>query len=95
MREDQIIIKPWVTEKTTILREQNNKYTFIVHKSANKVTISNAIKSLFNVKPIDVNVMNIKGKKKRVRYRYGYTASYKKAVITLDKSEKIGIFEGA
>lgn len=95
MRDDQIILKPWVTEKSTMLRETNNKYTFIVHNEANKITIKKAIKSLFDVVPTEVNIMNIKGKRKRVRYRYGYTSAYKKAVVTLNKGDKIGIFEGA
>jgi len=95
MRDDQIILKPWVTEKSTLLREADNKYTFIVHDEANKIMIKSAVKNLFNVDPKDVNIINNKGKKKRVRYRYGYTSSYKKAIVTLAEGEKIGIFEGA
>jgi len=95
MRDDQIILKPWVTEKSTLLREADNKYTFIVHDEANKIMIKSAVKNLFNVDPKEVNIIKIKGKKKRVRYRYGYTSSYKKAIVTLTEGEKIGIFEGA
>ena len=95
MRNDQIILKPLMTEKSTMLKDAYNKYSFIVHKDANKILIKNAIKNLFNVNPISVNVINIRGKKKRVRYKFGYTSSYKKAIITLKKGDKIGIFEGA
>ncbi|MCK4796182.1 MAG: 50S ribosomal protein L23 [Spirochaetes bacterium] len=95
MRDDEIILKPWVTEKSTSLREKYNKYTFIVYKNVNKITIGNCIQRIFEVKPIHVNIINVKGKKKRVRYKYGYTSSYKKAIVTLKKGEKIGIFEGA
>lgn len=95
MREDQIILKPHITEKSTGLREKENKYTFIVHKDANKIMVRKAIQKLFNFKPIEVKIMNIDGKRKRVRYKFGYTASYKKAIVTLKKGDKIGIFEGA
>lgn len=95
LREDQIIIKPWMTEKSTLLREKFNKYTFIVNKEANKITIANAIKKLFEVNPTDINIINVRGKKKRVRYKYGYRPSFKKAIVTLKKGDKIGIFEGA
>ncbi|MBN2546169.1 MAG: 50S ribosomal protein L23 [Spirochaetes bacterium] len=95
LRDDQIIIKPHITEKTTNLRESQNKYVFIVHKNANKIMIKNAIKKIFNIMPLDVNVINIKGKGKRVRYKYGFTSSFKKAVVTLKKGDKIAIFEGA
>lgn len=95
MRIDQLILRPVVTEKSTMLRNKYNKYTFIVHKNANKISVQDAIKNLFDVTPIKVNIINIRGKKKRVRYKLGYTSSYKKAVITLKQGEKIGIFEGA
>ena len=95
MRTDEVIIKPHVTEKTTMLREKENKYTFIVNKRANKITVENSIQKMFEVVPTQVNIINVKGKKKKVRYKYGYTSSYKKAIITLKKGDKIGIFEGA
>ena len=95
MKNDQIIIKPIMTEKSTMLKDNYNKYSFIVHKNANKILIKNAIKSLFDVNPLNVNIINVRGKKKRVRYKFGYTSSYKKAIVTLKKGDKIGIFEGA
>ena len=95
MRSDNVILKPVMTEKSTALREKDNKYTFIVHKDANKIIIKDAIQKLFEVTPLNVNIINTKGKRKRVRYKYGYTPGYKKAVVTLKKEDKIGIFEGA
>jgi large subunit ribosomal protein L23 len=95
MKHSDIILKPIVTEKSTMLRENYNKYTFIVHKDANKIEISNAIKKMFDVTPLGINVINVSGKKKRLRYRYGYTASYKKAIVALKKGDKIAVFEGA
>ena len=91
---DQVIIEPVLTEKTNVLREQN-KYVFKVDARANKIQVMEAIKDLFDVHPVKCNIINVKGKPKRVRYRKGYTASWKKAVITLPTSEKIALFEGA
>ncbi len=94
MISNEILIRPVLTEKATFLREKFNKYVFIVHKKADKISIKRAIKEIFNVEPIAVNIINKMGKKKRVRYKYGYTPSIKKAIVTLKKGDKIGIFEG-
>jgi large subunit ribosomal protein L23 len=91
---DNIIIEPVLTEKTNILREEN-QYVFRVDPRANKIQIMNAVRDLFEVHPIRCNVIKVKPKPKRVRYRLGKTASWKKAVITLPANEKIALFEGA
>ncbi len=95
MKHNEIILKPIVTEKSTLMREKHNKYSFVVHGDANKIMVADAVKKLFQVTPLAVNIVNVKGKKKRVRYKYGFTSSYKKAIIALKKGDKISIFEGA
>lgn len=90
---DQIILTPIVTEKSNGQREKN-KYTFKVHKHANKIEIMRAIKAMFNVTPVKCNIINIKPKPKRQRYVLGYTVSWKKAIVTLNKADKITVFEG-
>ncbi len=94
MDADQIIIEPLLTEKTNRLRE-SHMYAFRVDPRANKIQIRAAVRELFDVHPTDCHVINVKRKPKRVRYRKGYTASWKKAVVTLPANESIGIFEGA
>lgn len=94
MISEEIIVKPWLTEKSTKLREKLNKYTFIVNKKADKIQIAKAIKEMFSVTPEKINVINCHGKMKRVRYKYGFTSSFKKCIVTLKKGDKIGIFEG-
>jgi large subunit ribosomal protein L23 len=89
-----IIIEPLLTEKSNILREQN-KYFFKVDPRANKLQVMNAVQKLFNVHPVSCNIVNVKPKPKRVRYQKGYTASWKKAVVTLRENERIPLFEGA
>ncbi len=85
---NDIIIKPVVSEKSTLLQEED-KYTFYVHPKANKKMVSSAIKQLFDVTPVKVAMIRTPRKLKRVRYNYGYTASKKKAIITLEKGQKI------
>lgn len=99
MRADQIIIEPVLTEKTNIAREgQSKKYTFKVHKDANKFQIMEALNELFGVKAVKCNVMNMKGKPKYTRSRGGHiagtTGDWKKAVVTLEKGQVIQAIEG-
>ncbi|MCL2138079.1 MAG: 50S ribosomal protein L23 [Treponema sp.] len=90
---EDILIEPVLSEKANLLREQG-KYVFKVDPSANKLQIKEAVRRMFNVHPIACNVMVVGGKPKRLRYRKGYTSSWKKAIVRLSKDEKIGIFEG-
>lgn len=94
MRADQIIIAPIITEKSSAQREIG-KFSFIVDKRANKIQIEDAVKTLFSVTPVACNVVNVKGKPKRLRQAAGMTSSWKKAVITLKEGDTISIFEGA
>ncbi|MFP4362628.1 MAG: 50S ribosomal protein L23 [Spirochaetia bacterium] len=94
MRADQVIIEPVVTEKTNEMKE-TNKYVFKVDARASKTQVTDAIQKLFSVTPVNCNVMNVKRKPKRQRYQIGYTATWKKAVVTLAPGDTIDIFEGA
>ena len=94
MDPDKVLIEPLLTEKTNLMREQG-KYAFRVDPRANKIEIMKAVRELFSVHPVQCNVMNIKGKPKRVRYKAGRTSTWKKAVITLSPGEHLDIFEGA
>ena len=89
-----IVLKPVITERSTDLMEQN-KYTFIVAKGANKVEIKKAVEDIFGVKVKAVNTMNIKGKRRRLgRFPEGKRPDYKKAIVTLkDDSKPIEVFE--
>jgi large subunit ribosomal protein L23 len=80
-----------VTEKATILLEQN-KYVFEVVPKATKPDIKAAIESLFDVKVVSVNTMNPPRKKRRVGKFIGYKPHYKKAVVTLQEGDKIALF---
>ena len=94
MDADKIIIEPVVTEKTNVMRE-SHRYVFKVNPKANKLEIIKAMNELFDVHPLKCNIINVSRKPKRVRYKLGYTAVWKKAIVTLPASETIPIFEGA
>ena len=88
-----IIIKPIITEKSSKLVE-GNKYTFEVHKSANKIQIRKAVEQIFKVKVLSVNTMNVPSKPKRMGAFLGKTRSWKKAVVALPAGQRIEAFEG-
>lgn len=90
----QIIKKLLVTEKSTLARDESNKYIFEVDRKANKVEIGRAVEKLFKVKVVDVRVMNVLGKKKRTGRVMGQKSSWKKAIVTLTAGNRIEIFEG-
>ena len=93
MNPHQIIIRPLITEKNTNLMSLN-KYSFEVDRSANKLQIKQAIESIFNVSVTAVHTMNVRGKLRRRGMRYGYTADWKKAIVTLAEGDRIELFEG-
>lgn len=86
-----IIIRPIITEHSYDMIEMN-KYTFEVARDANKIEIAKAVEEIFGVTVKKVNTMNVKPKKKRVRYIAGYTRTWKKAMVTIAEGEAIEIF---
>lgn len=86
-----VLKRPLVTEKSTLLAEQN-KYVFEVERTATKIDIARAAELLFKVKVTDVQTTAIKPKKKRVGARIGETKPGKKAVITLAEGNSIDIY---
>jgi len=82
------LISPLITERSSLLREQN-KYVFKVRDKSNKIEIKKAVQDMFGVKVSDVNIINIPRKKRKFGRHEGYKAGCKKAVVTLQKGEKI------
>jgi large subunit ribosomal protein L23 len=89
----EVILKPVVTERSVDLM-QENKYTFKIAKSANKIDVKRAVEEIFKVKVIDVKTVNVKGKMKRQGRTQGMTPSWKKAIVTLAEGDTIEVFEG-
>ena len=87
------IRNPIITEKATILSEQN-KTVFKVHEKANKKTIKRSIEKIFKVEVIKVNIINQKSKLKIKQGRKSIKNGYKKAIITLKKGQSIDLTTG-
>jgi len=83
-----VIIRPHVTEKSGTM-SQIGVYTFQVTKNANKSTVSQAVTSLFKVRPVKVAMINTPEKKVFVKGRRGTVSGIRKAVVTLKKGDKI------
>jgi large subunit ribosomal protein L23 len=86
-----LVRRPIVTEKATVLLEQN-KYTFEVLPKATKPEIKAAIEDLFKVTVLDVNTQNPPRKKRRVGKFIGHRSLYKRAVVTLAEGDSITLF---
>ena len=84
-----IILAPIVTEKAHASQETSNKYSFKVHRRANKNDVKQAIKYLYNVDPEKINIVNYRPK---LRMQRGIVRkAYKKVIITLGKKDKIEV----
>jgi len=94
MEIHQIIKKSLITEKSTVAREAANQYNFEVDTRANKIEVCRAVEKLFNVKVLNVRVLNVLGKKKRAGKVMGQRHSWKKAIVTLAPGSRIEGIEG-
>lgn len=90
----QVLIKPLITEKNSLLREEHNDYVFEVHPDANKGQIKSAVEELFVVKVEQVRTAIQRGKKRRVGQHTGRNKNFKKAFVTLQDGGSIDFFEG-
>jgi len=92
-RHYDIVLAPHITEKTTLLSE-NNAVVFKVANTASKPEIKAAVEALFNVKVTGVNTMVTKGKSKRWKGKPYQRSDMKKAIVTLAEGQSIDITEG-
>lgn len=93
MNAYDIIKRPIITEKSTRLKETENKYVFVVEKSANKIQIAQAVEDLFKVNVEKVTTMIFPGKIKRMGRYSGHRPDWKKAIVTLKKGQEITTIE--
>jgi len=85
----QIILRPLITEKSTLLKDKNREICFEVHPNANKIEIKEATEKLFKVKVDRVRVLRMKGKMRRVGRNVGRKKNWKKAYVRLKEGEKM------
>ncbi|MCG9916815.1 MAG: 50S ribosomal protein L23 [Phenylobacterium sp.] len=92
-RHYDTVLAPVITEKATLLSEQN-KVVFRVAADASKDEIAAAVETLFKVTVTKVNTLNVKGKTKRFRGITGRRSDVKKAIVTLAEGQSIDITTG-
>lgn len=89
----KILVKPLLTEKAAGFAKIN-KYIFEVSMNANKVEIKKAIRNIYGIMPIDVKILNIKGKKVGLMRRVnGKRKDRKKAIISLKQGETLNVYK--
>ncbi len=88
------IVRPIVTEKTSIARQERGEYVFEVASDATKPAIRQAIEQLFGVKVTGVWTSQMRGKTRRVGRSAGKRPNWKKAIVKLREGDTIEIFEG-
>lgn len=91
----KILIQPLLTEKVTAMREQSNTVGFLVHPDANRIQVKQAVEALLKVKVERVNVLNVRGKVKRLGRFSGKRSDWKKAFVKLKEGEKLELYESA
>lgn len=93
MLAQDIIIKPVITEKSMAMMGEN-KFTFVVHRNANKVQIRKAVEEIFKINVVSVYTMNMDGKRRRVGVHVGRRSDWKKAIVKIADGQRIDFFEG-
>lgn len=94
MTAHEIVIRPIITEKS-MSAIGAKKYTFEVARNATKIDIARAVEELFKVKVAKVNTLHVRGHLRRQGRTQGYTAAWKKAIVSLtEESKPIEFFEG-
>ena len=89
MNARDVIIRPIVTEKSMKLNDQDNKITFEVAKGANKTQVAMAVKEIYNITPVKVNIVNVRPKTKRMGRYVGKTNAVRKAIVKLPEGQEI------
>ena len=93
MEISRVLLKPLITEKTTLMQE-HGKYVFVIAKKANKVLVKEAVEKTFGVGVYSINICWSRGSQKRFGPRAKLTPDIKKAIVTLKAGEKIQLVEG-
>ena len=90
-----VLIRPLLTEKITSLRDVKNCVAFAVRVTATRLEVQRAVEKALKVRVVSVNVMNVKGKRKRQGRFVGKRSDWRKAIVTLKEGEKLELYESA
>jgi large subunit ribosomal protein L23 len=88
-----VILHPLVTEKAAELTSMS-KYVFVVRTDANRIEVRNAVRKMYNVDPISVNIIKMRGKHVRFGRLRGQRKAWKKAIVSFPKGTSIDAYEG-
>jgi large subunit ribosomal protein L23 len=95
MKTQEVIRRPLITEKSTVLRDDKNIIAFEVHRDANKIEVKRAVEAQFKVRVAEVRIARVHGKVRRQGRFVGRRPDWKKAYVRLVAGEKqIEFFEG-
>lgn len=94
MYVEQVLVKPLLTEKSSVMTEETNRYSFKVLRKANKYQVKEAIEKMFDVKVVDVKTIVVPGKVKRSGKSLKKTSSWKKAYVKIAEGQKLELFKG-
>lgn len=94
MHLEQVLIKPLMTEKSSIETENTNRYVFRVELKSNKYQIRDAVEAMFDVKVIDVKTAILPGKVKKAGRLTKKCSSWKKAYVKIQEGQKLELFQG-
>lgn len=89
------IVRPILTERSTVQKEKFNQYVFEVATDATKVDVRRALEEIFKVKVERVRTLNVRGKFRRFGRYAGVRPNWKKAVVTIKAGQKIDLVEQA
>jgi large subunit ribosomal protein L23 len=89
-----VIKMPMLSEKSDHLKDGLNKIVLVVDRRANKTEVKKAVEKLLKVKVLDVNILNVRGKVKKLGQRQGKRPDWKKAIATLAPGQKVQFIEG-
>jgi large subunit ribosomal protein L23 len=90
----KILMKPLVTEKSMQSLQESNRVSFKVKRDANKIQVRTAVEQIFEVTVESVNMVTVRGKKKKFGRSVGQSKDWKKAIVKLKEGDKIELFEG-
>ena len=89
-----VLLRPVVTEKSTVMSETLNQYVFEVASATNKIQIKEAVEILFEVNVTNVRTMVMPAKRgRRGRNWYMRSKQWKKAIVTLAEGNEIKLFD--
>ncbi len=85
----QVLLGPHISEKATVVAEENGQYVFKVATTATKLEIKKAVEQLFDVGVKSIQTVVVKGKTKRTRHGMGKRSDWKKAYVNLEQGQEI------